>query len=146
MVLSAGSRASVDHTGPLPTIAVLTDEHFNCPPGFGRILDITYPQHMTLLSTYHITGVDDQYDFDRKQFVCPEGSQELAHMAEFDHRVKGGNLFYQAWYNQGLRAIDISNPFGRARWAITSRPTLASTCRARRVVTRVNPIQTGTRI
>jgi len=32
-------------------------------------------------------------------------------MAEFDHRVKGGNLFYQAWYNQGLRAIDISNPF-----------------------------------
>ena len=99
------------HTGPLPTIAVLTDEHFNCPPGFGRILDITYPQHITLLSTYHITGVDDQYDFDKKQFVCPEGSQESAHMAEFDHRVKGGNLFYQAWYNQGLRAIDISNPF-----------------------------------
>src|SRR5262249_38238355 len=29
----------------------------------------------------------------------------------FDHRVKAGNLFYQAWYNQGLRAIDISNPF-----------------------------------
>jgi len=32
-------------------------------------------------------------------------------MVEFDHRVKTGNLFYQAWYNQGLRAIDISNPF-----------------------------------
>jgi hypothetical protein len=32
-------------------------------------------------------------------------------MVEFDHRVKAGNLFYQAWYNQGLRAIDISNPF-----------------------------------
>ncbi len=101
------------HTGPLPTIAVLTDEHFNCPPGFGRILDVTYPKHITLLSTYHISGVDDQYDFDKMQFVCPEGSQESAHMAEFDHRVKGGNLFYQAWYNQGLRAIDISNPFRR---------------------------------
>ena len=99
------------HAGPLPSIAVLTDEHFNCPPGFGRIIDITYPRHMTLLSTYHITGVDDQYDFDKKKFVCPEGSQESAHMAEFDHRVKNGNLFYQAWYNQGLRAIEITNPF-----------------------------------
>src|SRR5438094_581578 len=39
------------------------------------------------------------------------GSHESTHMVEFDHRVKSGNLFYQAWYNQGLRAIDISNPF-----------------------------------
>ena len=99
------------HLSPLPTIGVLTDEHFSCPPGFGRILDITDPKHITLLSTYHISGVDDQYDHAAKKFICPEGSQESAHMAEFDHRVKGGNLFYQAWYNQGLRAIDISNPF-----------------------------------
>jgi len=99
------------HTGPYPTIGVLTDEHFNCPPGFGRILDITDPQHITLLSTYHISGVDDQYDFEKRRFICPEGSQESTHMVEFDHRVKAGNLFYQAWYNQGLRAIDISNPF-----------------------------------
>jgi hypothetical protein len=55
--------------------------------------------------------MDDQYDHDTKKFVCPQGSQESAHMAEFDHRVKAGNLFYQAWYNQGLRAIDITNPF-----------------------------------
>ncbi|HEX9463671.1 MAG TPA: hypothetical protein VGB82_13825 [Alphaproteobacteria bacterium] len=99
------------HTSELPTIAVLTDEHFSCPPGFGRILDITYLDRITLLSTYHIRGVDDQYDFDKKKFICPEGSQESAHMAEFDHRLRDGNLFYQAWYNQGLRAIDISNPF-----------------------------------
>jgi hypothetical protein len=99
------------HVSPLPTIAVLTDEHFSCPPGFGRILDITHLDNITLLSTYHISGVDDQYDHEKKQFICPEGSQESAHMAEFDHRIKAGNLFYQAWYNQGLRAIDITNPF-----------------------------------
>ena len=90
------------HLSDLATIAVLTDEHFSCPPGFGRVLDITDPKHITLLSTYHIRGIDDQYDHDKKQFICPEGSQESAHMAEFDHRVKAGNLFYQAWYNQGL--------------------------------------------
>ena len=99
------------HVSPQPTIAVLTDEHFSCPPGFGRVLDITYLDNITLLSTYHISGIDDQYDHDTKKFVCPQGSQESAHMAEFDHRVKAGNLFYQAWYNQGLRAIDITNPF-----------------------------------
>ncbi len=39
----------------LLTIAVLTDEHFSCPPGFGRVLDITDPQahHAALDLPYH---------------------------------------------------------------------------------------------
>ena len=84
------------------------------------------------------------YDFEKKQFICPEGSQESTHMVEFDHRVKSGNLFYQAWYNQGLRAIDISNPFRPCRWAITSRPIQHQGGRG--VVTRASLIRTGTRI
>ena len=99
------------HTSALPSIGILTDEHFSCPPGFGRVLDITYPEHITLLSTYHIRGVDDQYDHEKRATHLPGGVAGIAHMAEFDHRIKDGNLFYQAWYNQGLRAIDISNPF-----------------------------------
>ncbi len=94
---------------PLPHLVVMTDEHFSCPPGFGRILDVTDEKHVTLLSTYHIHGVDDQYDFTKHAFVCPP-AQESTHLPFFDARSHG-SLFYQAWYNQGLRAIDISNPF-----------------------------------
>ena len=132
------------HLAYLRTIAVLTDEHFSCPPGFGRVLDITDPEHITLLSTYHIRGIDDQYDHDKKQFICPDRLAGIAHMAEFDHRVKAGNLFYQAWYNQGLAAQSTSPiPSDHARSAITSLRISASMCRARRAVIPASPIRTG---
>ncbi len=81
------------HLSEQATIAVLTDEHFTCPPGFGRILDVTNLDSITLLSTYHISVSTISTIMRKKRFVCPEGSQESAHMAEFDHRVKAATFF-----------------------------------------------------
>ena len=106
----AHTAAPVPHAGrPLPSLLVLTDEHFSCPPGFVRILDITNPKAIQVLSTIHIAGVDDQYDHATGKFICPPG-QQSSHLPFFDPRGHGA-LFYQAWYDQGLRAFDISNPF-----------------------------------
>ena len=104
------TAAPVPHEGkPLPSLLILTDEHFNCPPGFGWVLDISNPKAIMVLSTYHVEGVNDQYDFATNKFVCKPG-QQSAHLPWFDPRGRGA-LFYQAWYDQGLRAMDISNPF-----------------------------------
>jgi hypothetical protein len=94
---------------PLPNLLILTDEHFSCPPGFGWVLDISNPRTMMVLSTYHIEGQTDQYDHATGKFLCRPG-QQSAHLPYFDPRGHGA-LFYQAWYDQGLRAMDISNPF-----------------------------------
>jgi hypothetical protein len=104
------TAAPVPHEGkPLPNLLLLTDEHFSCPPGFGQVLDITNPKAMMVLSTYRIEGVDDAYDHATGKFICKDG-QQSAHLPWFDPRGHGA-LFYQAWYDQGLRAMDISNPF-----------------------------------
>jgi hypothetical protein len=106
----AHTAAPVPHEGrPLPRLLVLTDEHFSCPPGFVQILDISNPKAMQVLSTIHVAGVDDRYDHATGKFVCPPG-QQSAHLPFFDPRGHG-SLYYQAWYDQGLRAMDISNPF-----------------------------------
>jgi len=106
----AHTFAPVPHEGAsLPRLALLTDEHFSCPPGFGRVMDISDPSHIALLSSYHMRGMDDQYDWNTGQFVCPP-AQESTHLPYFDPRGHG-SLFYQAWYDQGLRVMDISNPY-----------------------------------
>lgn len=104
------TAAPVPHAGKvLPSLLILTDEHFSCPPGFGQILDISDPKAMMVLSTFQIEGITDQYDHATGKFVCKPG-QQSAHLPWFDPRGHGA-LFYQAWYDQGLRAFDISNPF-----------------------------------
>lgn len=106
----AHTAAPVPHEGkPLPSLLVLTDEHFSCPPGFGWVLDISNPKAIQVLSTYHVEGITDQYDHATGKFVCKPG-QQSSHLPWFDPRGHGA-LVYQAWYDQGLRAMDISNPF-----------------------------------
>jgi hypothetical protein len=72
-------------------------------------MDVSDPSHITLLSTYHMLGIDDQYDWTTGQFSCPP-AQESTHLPYFDPRGHG-SLVYQAWYDQGLRVLDISNPY-----------------------------------
>jgi hypothetical protein len=104
------TAAPVPHAGkPLPSLLILTDEHFSCPPGFGQVVDISNPKAMMVLSTYQVDGITDQYDHATGKFICKPG-QQSAHLPWFDPRSHGA-LLYQAWYDQGLRAIDISNPF-----------------------------------
>jgi hypothetical protein len=104
------TAAPVPHAGkPLPSLLILTDEHFSCPPGFGQVVDISNPKAMMVLSTYQVDGISDQYDHATGKFICKPG-QQSAHLPWFDPRGHGA-LFYQAWYDQGLRAMDVSNPF-----------------------------------
>ena len=85
----------------LPTIAVLTDEHFSCPPGFGRLLDITYLENITLLSTYHIAASTIN-TITTKEIHLPGRLAGIRAHGGVRSSRKAGNLFYQAWYNQGL--------------------------------------------
>ncbi len=102
-----------------PDLVVLTDEFFDCPPGIGRIVDVSdlkNPEvekgvrdaNLQIISSLRIPHVDDVYDFDKGKFVCPPGLQSI-HLPWFDHRSP--SLVYLTWYDQGLRAWDISNPF-----------------------------------
>jgi hypothetical protein len=115
-----------------PDLVVLTDESFDCPPGIGRIVDVSdlkspdvekglRDANLQIISSYRIPHVSDVFNFDKGKFEClrspgdagldPEhqGGQQSVHYPWFDHRSP--SLFYQTWYDQGLRVWDISNPF-----------------------------------
>ncbi len=102
-----------------PSLVVHTDEIFTCPQGFGRIIDVSdlqnpevmdgdRPANLQVISSYRIPHVSDVFDFDEEEFVCLDGQQSVHH-TWFDFRSP--SLFYQAWYDQGVRVWDISNPF-----------------------------------
>ena len=117
--------------GENPDLVVLTDEIFDCPVGFGRILDISdlndpdviaghRPYSLQILSTFRAPYIDDTFDYSRKDFVCPKGGGPFnrlgnttlgntTHLPWFDRRSP--SLVYVTWYDEGLRAMDISNPF-----------------------------------
>jgi hypothetical protein len=94
--------------GEEPSLLLLTDEIFDCPPGFGRVVDISVLSNPQIISSFRIPAINDNYDHETGEFVCPEGQQSI-HMPWFDHRAPG--LAYVSWYDQGLRAWDFSNPF-----------------------------------
>lgn len=102
-----------------PSLVVHTDEIFTCPPGFGRIIDVLdlqnpevvagdRPANLQVISSFRLPHVSDVYDFEAGEFECLPGQQSI-HLPWFD--MRSPSLFYQAWYDQGVRAWDISNPF-----------------------------------
>jgi len=105
---AAHTAAVVPHTGASASLIVTNDEIFACPAGLDRVVDVSDPTRMTVLSTVRIPEVDDKFDAATGKFVCPPG-QQSAHQPYFPP-YGNGSLFFQAWYGQGLRAFDISNP------------------------------------
>ena len=91
-----------------PKLGVFTDEIFRCPPGFGRVIDITDLSNPQIISSYRIPHVNDDYNEDTGEFFCP-GTVQSAHMPWID--MRSPSLVYQAWYDQGLRVWNIQNPF-----------------------------------
>ena len=91
-----------------PSLLIHTDEIFDCPPGFGRVMDISDLSNPQIISSFRIPAINDNYDHDTGEFRCEEGQQSI-HMPWFDHRAPG--LAYVTWYDQGLRVWDFSNPF-----------------------------------
>jgi len=86
----------------------VNDEIFDCPPGITRIVDISDLSNPQFISNYRIPAVDDNYNDQTGKFVCA-GTVQSSHLPWFDYRSSG--LIYQAWYDQGLHAWDISNPY-----------------------------------
>jgi len=99
---------SVKATTPQPTLAVSSDENFSCPPGFGRVYDISNPAYPQILSTIRVPIADDNFNPLTGTFTCPPG-QQTTHHQWFD--MRSPTLLHQAWYTQGLRAFDLSNPY-----------------------------------
>jgi len=109
-----------------PNIVVHTDEIFDCPQGFGRILDVSdlknpevvkgeRPANVTLLSTFRAAHVQDQFDFERKEFICPQKGGPAGTLSNTTHLPwqdqRSPSLVYITWYDEGVRVLDISNPF-----------------------------------
>ena len=112
---SGGSIGAAHTSAPVvadpdehPSLLVLTDEIFDCPPGFGRVVDISDLSNPQVVSSYRIPHVGDDFNSMAGEFRCPPGEQS-AHLPWFDFRAP--SLLYQAWYDQGVRVWDISNPF-----------------------------------
>jgi hypothetical protein len=119
------SAPVVARKGEHPDLIVHTDEIFDCPPGFGRILDVSdlknpevvkgeRPANVVLLSTFRFDYASDNFDQQRKGFICDgdgpgRRSGTTTHLPWFDQRSP--SLVYITWYDEGVRAMDISNPF-----------------------------------
>jgi hypothetical protein len=110
--------------GEHPDLVVHTDEIFDCPPAFGRILDVSdlkapdvvrgdRAANVVLLSTFRFDFVSDTFDPAKPTFVCPDGpgarSGVSTHLPVIDQRSP--SLVYINWYDEGLHVMDISNPF-----------------------------------
>jgi hypothetical protein len=109
-----------------PDIVVHTDEIFDCPQGFGRVIDVSdlknpevvkgeRPANVVLLSTFRIPHVQDQFDHDKREFVCPQKGGPAGTLSNTTHLpwqdLRSRSLVYVTWYDEGVRVLDISNPF-----------------------------------
>jgi hypothetical protein len=92
----------------VPKLVINTDELFGCPPGVGRVMDISDLSYPQVIATFRIPYVSDGYDFTAEQFVCPPGGSLTTHLPWQSFRSP--SLFFVTWYNEGERAIDFSNP------------------------------------
>jgi hypothetical protein len=71
---------------------------------------------LQIVSTIRAPHVQDAYDRKAGRFACPRpisgpfgGRSSSIHLPLIDARTPG--LLYVTWYDEGLRAFDISNPF-----------------------------------
>ncbi len=111
--------------GQHPDLVVQTDEIFDCPQGFGRILDVsdlknpevargTRPANVVLVSTFRLPHVSDVFDAQKKSFVCPEPGGPNGTLSNSTHLpmqdLRSSSLIYVTWYDEGVRVMDISNP------------------------------------
>lgn len=110
-----------------PDLVVIADENYNCPAGFGRIVDISDLKSASVvagerapnfetLATFRLPHEVDVLDA-AGHFVCPgeKNNTPFVTVANSIHSpiqdLRSPGLLLVTWYNEGLRAVDISNPF-----------------------------------
>lgn len=94
---------------PGTDLLVVSDEYFTCPYGHVRIVDVADPRNPKLLSHY----------LTPENIACdPSEPRRAADRARFPRRGPsshlgnslGTDLYFMAWYGNGLQVIDISDP------------------------------------
>lgn len=112
--LLSAAYAPHHHTPfPLPERNLLLVTHetvrHECaePPAFLWIYDISDPARPTPISTYMPVPIDPVTKLPVSGDFCRRGGRYGAHNMWAD----GGNLAYIAWFNGGLRIVDISDPY-----------------------------------
>lgn len=109
-----------------PDLVVETDAIFDCPPGFGRIFDVSdlrnpevvagrRPANVQPISSFRLPFRSDVFEEERGDFFCSGGGNtggavlNSAFQPLLDWR--SSSLLYVTWFDEGVRALDISNPF-----------------------------------
>ncbi len=109
-----------------PDLIVQTDEIPDCPPGFGRIFDVSdlrnpevtgglRPANVQPISSFRLPARADRFEEPQQEFFCTGGGNTggkvytSAHVPLMDWRAS--SLLYVTWFDEGVRALDISNPF-----------------------------------
>lgn len=86
-------------------IMIVADEDvaklWECPPAFTWIYDITNEQQPIPISTFQVDGLDVDGSPQPPMMGCHQPSE----------RLTGGTVVPFAWFAQGLRLIDIADPF-----------------------------------
>ena len=94
---------------PDTDLLMLSDEYFTCPFGHVRIIDVADPADARILSHY----------LTPENTACnPDEPLRAADSARFPRRgpsshlgnALGTDLYFMAWYGNGLQVIDISDP------------------------------------
>ena len=127
----------VTQPGEHPDLVVHTDEIFDCPQGFGRILDVSdlknpevvkgeRPANVQLLSTFRASHVQDRFDPQKKEFVCPGKGRAARHAVQHHPSAVAG----PALAEPGLRHL-VRRGRARHRHLQSVRPASSSgiTCR-----------------
>ena len=113
--------------GEQPDLLLIADENYNCPNGTGRVVDISDMRNpevttrqrepnLETIATFRLPALTDRTGADGK-FICPGRNIDTPTVTEANtvhspiQSLQSPSLFFVTWYNQGLRAIDISNPF-----------------------------------
>src|SRR5207248_8220656 len=65
-----------------PKLIVHTDEIFDCPPGFGRIIDISSLANPQVISNYRLPFIDENYDITNNKIMRSARKQWL-HKAKY---------------------------------------------------------------
>ncbi len=86
-------------------VMIVADEDvakiWECAPAFTWVYDITNEQNPTAISTFQVEGVDVDGSPQPPMTGCHQPSERLA----------GGSVVPFAWFAQGLRLLDFTDPF-----------------------------------
>ncbi len=94
---------------PDTDLLLVSDEYFTCPYGHVRIFDISDETNPQLLSHF-LTDENLACDTDEPNKAADQARFPRRGPSSHIGNAWGSDLYFMAWYGNGLRVIDISDP------------------------------------